>query len=69
MTVYAAHTTNKNTHLLYINRSKIKQQEPHKRAHLSENGGLLGKQKSGEWTESRKGQDRKSNRTRQQNKG
>ena len=46
------------------NRSKTKQ-EPHKRAYLSENGGL-GKKKS-EWAKSRKGQDRK-NRTRQKNK-
>ena len=29
-------------------------QEPHKRAHLSENGGL-GKKESGEWAKSRKG--------------
>ena len=48
------------------NRS-IKQQEPHKRANLSESGGLA-KRKSGEWVKSRKGSDRKNNRTRQKNK-
>ena len=41
--------------------------EPHKRAYLLENGGL-GKKRSGEWAKSRKGSDRKSNRTRQKNK-
>ena len=40
---------------------------PHKRAYLSENGGL-GKKSSGDWTKSRKGSDRKSERTRQKNK-
>ena len=45
-----------------------KSQEPHKKANLSENGGL-GKKRSGEWAKSRKGSDRKSNRTyRQKNK-
>ena len=42
-------------------------QEPHKRAYRLENGGLE-KKKSGEWATSRKGSDRKSNRTRQKNK-
>ena len=36
------------------NRSKKKKKEPHKRAYVSENGGLE-KKKSGEWTISRKG--------------
>ena len=34
--------------------NKQKSQKPHKRAYLSENGGL-GKKKSGEWAKSRKG--------------
>ena len=42
-------------------------QGPHKRAYLLEFGGLR-KKKSGEWAKSRKGSDRKSNRTRQKNK-
>ena len=44
-----------------------KRQEPHKRAYLSENGGLV-KKTSGEWAKSRKGSDRNSDRTRQKNK-
>ena len=48
MAAYAAHTTDLN---------KQTKQEPHKRAYLSENGGL-GKKKSGEWAKSRKGSDR-----------
>ena len=45
-----------------------KRQETHKRAYLSENIGL-GKQRSGEWAQSRKGSDRKSDKTRQKSKG
>ena len=45
--------TNLNTHLLTSQKTQLNQ-EPHKRAHLSENGGL-GKKKSGEWAKSRKG--------------
>ena len=51
MAAYAAHTTNYNTHLLTAQK---KNQEPHKRACLSENGGL-GKNNSGEWDKCRKG--------------
>ena len=60
---YAGHTT-KRTHLLT---TQTKKQELHKRAYLSENG-CLGKKKSGEWAKSRKGYDRKSDRSRQKNK-
>ena len=49
------------------NRSKKQKQEPHKRAYLSENGGL-GKKRSGEWAKSRKGSKKKSERYRQKNK-
>jgi hypothetical protein len=49
------------------NRSNKTKQEPHKRAYLSENGGL-GKNRSGEWPKSRKGKERNSDRTRQKNK-
>ena len=71
MAAYASHTTNKNTHILTAQKNKQtrnpEKQEPHKTVYLSENGGLW-KQKSGEWAKSRKGEDRKSNRTRQKNK-
>ena len=51
-----------------LNRSKKHpKNKRHKRAYLSENGGL-GKNKSGECAKSRKESDRKSNRTRQKNK-
>ena len=49
------------------NRSKKQiNREPHNGAYLSENGGL-GKKKSGEWAKSKKGSDRKNNRTKQKN--
>ena len=53
MAAYAVHTTTKSTHLPTA-QTKIKQQEPHKRAYLSENGGL-GIKRSGECAKSRKG--------------
>ena len=54
MAAYAAHTTNlENTHLLTAQKNKNKKQEPHKRAYLSENGGL-GKKKLGEWAKPQK---------------
>ena len=61
---YSAHTTNKSTHLLTAQKRK-----PHKRSYLSEEEGF-GKQRSGEWAKStKKGEDRKSDMTRQENKG
>ena len=45
------HIPPKNTHLLTAQKTN---QEPHKRAYISENGGL-GEKKLGEWTKSRKG--------------
>ena len=56
-----AHTNN-NSLLTAI--KNLKSQERHKRDYLSENGGY-GEKNSGEWAQSRKGSDRKSNRTRQ----
>ena len=53
--------------LKYSSPNHSKNPEPHKRAYLSENGGLR-KKKSGEWAKSRTGYDRMSNRTRQKNK-
>ena len=66
MAAHAAHTTNKSTHLLTAQKTTTKQ-EPFKRAYLLKNEGL-GKKKTGKWAKSRKGQDRKSNRTMQKNK-
>ena len=52
MAAYAAHTTNYNTHLLTAKTKSLKNQEAHKRAYLSDNGGLR-EMKSREWAKSR----------------
>ena len=53
--------------LKYSSPYSSKKQEPHKSAYLLRNGGLR-KKRSGQWANSRKRKDRKSDRTRQKNK-